>query len=37
MNDMKSQLFYTNLYEKTQRKIKRFLNAEKEFLSGSQD
>lgn len=35
MMDMKSQLFYTDQYEKTQRKIKRFLNAQKEFLSGS--
>lgn len=32
---MKSSLFSTSLYEKTQRKIKKFLNSQKEFLSGS--
>ncbi len=32
---LKSSLFYTNEYKKTERKIKDFLNAQKRFLSGS--
>jgi hypothetical protein len=32
---LKSTLFYTDEYKKTERKIKTFLNAQKDFLSGS--